>query len=80
MRDQALNELVDLLGVKHLWFQQLEEEHKSVEDTPAGPPTDSTELFGSKGKVSQKTRNLRMIWYGLFFSKLPMFTRIIYVV
>ena len=69
MRDQALNELVDLLVGKSLWFQPPEEDRKSVEDSQAVQQPDSTDMFGTKGKVSQKTKNLRMIWYGLFFSK-----------
>jgi hypothetical protein len=69
VRDQALNELVDLLVGKSLWFQPPEEDLKSVEDSQAAQQPDSTDMFATKGKVSQKTKNLRMIWYGLFFSK-----------
>lgn len=69
IRDQALTELIDMVVRKQVWFQASEEDHKSVEDSQSGQQAEPTEAFGGKGKVSQKTKNLRMIWSGLFYSK-----------
>lgn len=36
VRDQALNELIDMLAGKLLWFQPPEEDHNSAEDAQSG--------------------------------------------